>query len=229
MTLDRKIAELEVAEGDRRFDLIGEFVRQDASMVMSASESLLSSEKANERALGAEILGQLATVASEKRIPAGSALTAVLSTEADPGVIAAIITALGHTGHESATVPVARFSSHEDTAVRFAVAFALPALGMDELSLGTLQVLSKDPDPEVRNWATFGLAESEVNDEATRTALLARIDDPFPDARAEAIYGLARRRDPAARDLVEREMASGNVNELMLRARDELERRPEDA
>ena len=225
MTRNRIIAELMgTQDDDRRSDLIGELVRQDSAAVMTAAENQLSSEDANERAIGAEILGQLATVASEKGSPAAGQLLTVLRTEANPRVIAAIITALGHTGQPVARQAVNRFSGNKDPAIRFAVAFALPALGMDSESLATLQVLSRDPDQEVRNWATFGLAESDSDDEETRAALLARVHDTFADARAEAIYGLARRRDPKALELVEREIASGNSGDLILRARDELER-----
>ena len=89
-------------------------------------------------------------------------------------------------------------------------------------SIGILRSLSRDSDPDVRDWATFALAESDRTDEHTREALLARTGDEDDDTRAEAIYGLARRRDPRAREFVERALASGPVGALILRARDEL-------
>jgi HEAT repeat protein len=56
-----------------------------------------------------------------------------------------------------------------------------------------------DRDPEVRNWATFGLGQqSDANSYAVRQALAANLSDDDPDVRYEAIIGLGRRRDRRA-------------------------------
>ena len=75
----------------------------------------------------------------------------------------------------------------------------------------------------MRDWATFGLAQSEAKDSATTEALAARTDDPHDDTRAEGIFGLARRHDPRARPLIERELALPIHGELIERALEELE------
>jgi HEAT repeat protein len=99
---------------------------------------------------------------------------------------------------------VLHLPDHPDADVRFAVAFALPSLDLDDEGLAALRKLSADPDADVRSWATFGLAGS---DEATIDALVARAYDPDEDTRAEGIGGLARRRDPRAVALVDHERA----------------------
>lgn len=56
-----------------------------------------------------------------------------------------------------------------------------------------------DRDPEVRNWATFGLGQqSDMDSDAIRQALKKQLSDDDPDVRYEAIIGLGRRRDRRA-------------------------------
>jgi hypothetical protein len=53
------------------------------------------------------------------------------------------------------------------------------------------------PDDTVRVWANFGLANCSADSPDVRSALKRRLDhDPFENARNEALWGLARRRDP---------------------------------
>lgn len=63
----------------------------------------------------------------------------------------------------------------------------------------TLIQLSQDEQADVRDWATFALArEIERDTPGLRDALLARLGDPDPDVRAEALAGLAARKDRRA-------------------------------
>ena len=56
-----------------------------------------------------------------------------------------------------------------------------------------------DDDPDVRDWATFGLGTQVATDSAeVRDALADRLADADEDVRREALVGLARRRDRRA-------------------------------
>lgn len=69
------------------------------------------------------------------------------------------------------------------------------------------------------DWATFGLgSQTEIDRPEVREALLRRVDDPFPDAQQEAVLGLARRRDPRALPLVERDLSADDVGRLPVEA-----------
>ena len=82
-----------------------------------------------------------------------------------------------------------------DAEVRLAVAHGL-GLHAGVAGVATLMLLMGDVDDDVRDWATFGLGEmAEVDTEAVREALRARLADPVVAVRLEAIWGLARRRD----------------------------------
>ena len=213
---------LDLADEEQRFRRIGDFVRQDAEAGLAVGRQLIASAAARERCLGADVLGQLAPIAPAARGQIVSELLAALDPEDEGEVIASLVVALGHAADRRAKGVLISLSGHLASSVRFAVAFALPVLGLDEETMDTLRLLSRDSDPDVRDWATFALAESDLTDEQTREALLARTGDEDDDTRAEAIYGLARRRDPRAGEFVERELASRSVGALILRARDEL-------
>jgi HEAT repeat protein len=100
----------------------------------------------------------------------------------------------------------------------FSVEYSLPILGLTDDSLATLRELSRDPDSDVRDWATFGLAQSDTDDADTREALFARIDDSDADTRAEAMYGLAKRADERVRDPLRLELERGDVGSLVVEA-----------
>ena len=81
----------------------------------------------------------------------------------------------------------------------------------------------EDPDPGVRDWATFGLGSLlDVDTAEVREALLARVDDVGGDTAGEALVGLARRKDPRALDPINRWLASTDAGNLIVEAAAEL-------
>ncbi len=84
---------------------------------------------------------------------------------------------------------------------------------------GALMTLMEDSDEQIRDWATFGLCSlTEIDGDEVREALLGRLDDAFPDAREEAILGLARRRDRRVFPVVERELRDDEVGRMQVEA-----------
>jgi HEAT repeat protein len=227
MTPDERVRDL-LAEPDeeRRFSLISDFVTSDTAAALLVGQRLLGSEEANERELGADLLGQVATVDRDASSRVAKVLLRRLEAEQDPSALQAVGVALGHAGDTGARRALLSLADHPDASVRFAVAFALPSVGLSDEALAVLRRLSRDDDDNVRDWATFGLAESEADDVQTRDALAERADDPDDDTRAEGIFGLARRRDPRARMLVDRELRRPYVGALIERAREELDHKP---
>lgn len=113
---------------------------------------------------------------------------------------------------------VLRLADHERPEVRRAVASTIPLLAHGDsptdAMVAVLIGLSGDPDPRVRDWACCGLAEfREVDTDALRDALAARLDDIDRDTRTEALVGLAYRQDPRAMPRVRAALArrSGDV------------------
>lgn len=107
--------------------------------------------------------------------------------------------------------------SHASSEVRYAVAFCLG--GRDEaLASQTLERLSRDEDADSRNWATFGLGTlSKADTPALRDALLERLADDA-DVRAEAMRGLALRRDLRVARAILNELQGPDVSDLAIEA-----------
>jgi len=201
--LDVRIdAALGTYDEDCRWDLIGGLLNECPDDVLEASTKLLAGQPDRGRTLGADILGRLAGVESNMRAAIIEALLAALAVEKAAAPTASIVAALGHLDDPGTLSFIFPFALHPNAEVRLAVAFAAATLSRQPLepeARMALIRLSQDCDPEVRDWATFGLGTlSGADGPDVREALLARAEDAHHEARAEALFGLAVRRDPRA-------------------------------
>lgn len=201
--LDVRIeAALRAFDEDCRWDLIGGIVTECPNDVVEAAIGLLRGPEVRGRTLGADVLGRLIGVEPGVRPIALRALVEALSYERAASPLASIVAALGHVGDPEALGMVFPLSMHPNAEVRLAVAFAVATISPQPLipeARGALIRLSRDDDPEVRDWATFGLGTlTSADGPDVRAALLARAEDAHRETRAEALFGLAVRRDPRA-------------------------------
>jgi methionyl-tRNA formyltransferase len=170
--------------------------------VLEASRGLAGSDDPRARAVAAYVLGQLGV--SERTFPAESAaaLEALAARERDPEVLAAIASAFGQLGAPYGLDVLLRLRGHEDARVREGAADALAGRS-DPPALEALVELTRDPEPGIRDWATFALGALSPHDTpALRQALAERLDDRDDDTRIEAVHGLALRGDTRALDAV---------------------------
>lgn len=203
---------------ERAFKRLAGLIRADPDDAMRIARTLLG--KPETRPLAAAMLGQVSTVDEEHVTEVGERLVGLLDDE-DADVLEAAIIGLGHAashGYEmahGARTRILALGRHRSVHVRGAVARALPFPDHEEEALDLLRGLSADRSADVRDWATFGLANSEARDEATVSALVARLDDRHRATRIGAIDGLALRGHPLAKDAMEREIARGDVDFIL--------------
>ncbi|TWB64117.1 HEAT repeat domain-containing protein [Nitrospirillum viridazoti] len=151
------------------------------------------------RRLAAVVLGQMhgpGQRGDERAFPepACDALLRLLDDE-DTGVMVEAIFALGHLGNRRCDPALAARRHHEDSHVRYAVAFALCG-STTPVAVEALLALMEDAYDQVRDWATTGIGQStELDGPEIRAALLRRVDDEDVFTQVEAMHGLARRRD----------------------------------
>ena len=185
-----------------RWELIEGLARECPDEVVPACKKLLDSASAPRRTLGADLLGRLVGIDHGAGPVASKALLDALRSERDSGTLASIVAALGQVGSPEPLDAIVGMAGSSDAGVRLAVAFAVATLSPQPLSHDArfaLIKLSGDCEPEVRDWATFGLGTLSTDDGPdVRAALLARTEDSQHTTRAEALFGLAVRRDPRA-------------------------------
>lgn len=197
---------IEAAQGtydeDCRWDLIGGIVSECPDDVLEAATGLLRGRLERDRTLGADILGRLVGVEPSCRTVVLDALLTALTVERVSAPMASIVAALGHIGDSGTLSRVFPLAAHPSPDVRLAVAFTVATIAPQPLSVQARAVLirlCRDAEAEVRDWAIFGLGTLTTADGPdVRDALLARAEDRNSEARAEALFGLAVRRDPRA-------------------------------
>jgi HEAT repeat protein len=111
--------------------------------------------------------------------------------------------------------------SHADSTVRHGVALGL-SRHEDPRAIEALIVLSRDEDDDVRNWATFGLAQLQTDTEPLREALVIRLSDLNPEIRGEAFVGLAERKDARVLEALRAALQTRPVNVLVVEAAETL-------
>ena len=170
--------------------------------VLAAVRELSHRDDPRARAVAAYVLGQLGV--PERTFPAESAaaLEELEAREDDAEVLATIASAFGNLGAPHGIETLLRLRRHPDARVREGAADALSGRD-DERVFDALLELTSDPEPGIRDWATFALGTLSPQDTpALRDALAARLDDSDDDTRIEAVHGLALRGDTRALDAV---------------------------
>lgn len=177
------------------------------------------------RVARAEELGERCNGHPEEVDAALPQLVAMLEDETNDVVLTAIADALGQMWDTRCGPHLVALATHPSSDVQTAVARALGgALCNNETDEGiaALIMLSAAPDPDTRDWATFGLANLDADSPEIRRALWARLDDTDCDADGEALCGLAKRKDQRVRQrIIERLSADGPGN-LIVEAAGEL-------
>lgn len=193
-------------EEDAYWEAVSELHGRAEDRTFQLASVLCDSYAGGERCLGADVLAQLGAQpgASPAESPfasaAGDVLMRLLAEDDEPAVLSSAAVGLGHLHDDRAIEPLVGLASNPDPVVRRAVVHGLMGHD-DDRAVAALIELSGDEDGDVRDWATFSLGvQIERDTEDVREALAARLGDTYGDTRAEAVRGLARRRDERALD-----------------------------
>lgn len=211
-----------------RWDHIYELHRRSEENIFQAARAWCDSDDPNARKLAADILAQLGPLTQEgedqlrpftrQSIP----LMRVLLDDSDVSVIIAAISFFRHHYMSDPIVERAALSSHPSAEVRLAVAQCLgfeKAPSAMSRAVDLLIRLSEDHDERVRDWATFGLGYLCHSDTgAIRTALFRRLNDDHLDTRAEALIGLAERRDERVVPFIAAALQANTVDRMAVEA-----------
>jgi HEAT repeat protein len=147
-------------------------------------------------------------------------LMAMLEREQDPAVLRSIVMALGHYRQYPRVLDrLLAFVHHRDEEIRYVLTRSLAF--NEPQAIAALITLSADDDVDVRDWATFGLAQmiddagNPVETPAIHAALIARIDDEDAITRHEAYCGLIARGDDCVIEPLSREKVSAKMGHAL--------------
>ncbi len=210
---------------DEQWDIIRRLHKSGEAHILKRCLAMCKSGEAVEREIAADILGQLGWRDGEFpfREKSIEALFPLLKDKNEK-VVDAAIAALGHMRASEAILPNINLARHSSDLIRFSMARCLSLLDSPKARRALIK-LSADDDPDVRNWATFGLGtQCDNNTKEIRAALFARIDDSDEETRNEAILGLARRKIPDVIPILVRELETDpdNPSPLAIEAAHEL-------
>lgn len=208
----------EAGDGDAYWDIIWILAHRGDQKTLEQTLDLTRGD-AFGRSFSASVLGRLGVPQRFSSPEVIGRLLEMITVETDNDVISALVSALGHQENED-RIPVAlkRFLHHPDADIRWHLAVGLG--GYETMrAIEMLIELSRDPEEKVRDWATFGLGtQCDLDTPEIRAALVERLDDEDEDTRAEAIFGLAKRKDRRAVDAVLKEFDAGSSGALLFQA-----------
>src|SRR4051794_23057134 len=179
---DRAVRMARFARSAADYDPVWDLLHEAAHVPDVAADlalAHLTSADTRLRATACDLLGVVAHVDRSRRAPAAAVL--VTLRESHPDVVRAIVRAAGETRDPGTRPLLTAQAASPDVGVRLAVAHALTLVMTDgpvtdaaagAEALDALVALTRDPDPEVRNWATFGLGwQLPVDGPEVRAAL----------------------------------------------------------
>src|SRR4051794_39611469 len=204
-SVDELFALARASEGEEAYwEAVAELHTRGEQRTFDLASVLCDSFAVGERCLGADVLSQLGAApgSSAAESPfasaAGDVLMRLLDEDDEPAVLSSAAIGLGHLREARAIDALVGLASSPDASVRRGVVHGLMGHD-DDRAVAALIELSADSDGDVRDWATFSLGVQIDRDSVdVREALAARLGDPSGDTHAEAVRGLARRRDERA-------------------------------
>jgi HEAT repeat protein len=205
---------VEDRESDAYAELVGALHRRGDRATLERALELCREPSDWARRLGVDVLGQLGREQGSERVEDSlPVVVALCGPGGSADLLRDALLALGQLGDPRGIDPALVHVRHPDADVRFGVIHALGGMGGEHPAPAVAEAaieLTRDPDRDVRNWATFVLGLGfEVDTPAVRDALAARIGDADAATRAEALAGLVARRDPRAADAVVAWVAAG--------------------
>jgi HEAT repeat protein len=174
--------------------------------VFEVAKRHCQSDNPKARARGLSVLAQLGAGKPDAERPfVAESVSIAINQLGDtaPLVVSSAAWALSHLGTEAAVAALIGLKSHPDTEVRQAVACCIE-LRRHPQGVPILITLMEDTNEVVRDWATFAVGSCEFVEAGVwryldlpeiRSALQKRLQDTYEDARREAIWGLAKRKD----------------------------------
>ncbi|MGH1376136.1 MAG: HEAT repeat domain-containing protein [Alphaproteobacteria bacterium] len=194
-----------VDDDDQYNCMLSELHRRGGQVEFCLAMSLVRSDDALRREIGAQILGRLGWEKDSFHDESVDVLISLLGDECDD-VVEVSAFGLGLRHSKEAIPHLLKLLGHAASDVRHGVAYGLSGYD-DELAVSGLITLSDDEDDEVRNWAIFGLGQQcEMDSPEIRSVFVKHLNERNPEIRGEAMIGLALRKDMRVKPAIIQEL-----------------------
>lgn len=207
------------------WDNIRELRSRANANIFNTCVKLIKSSRPKERIIGIDILAQLGLTPRPFFKESHKLFFDILKKEKDPKVLLSVLYAIGHNNEKLKPDEISlliSFKNSADEGVREGLVSALLSVD-NKLAIDTLIHLTTDKVSHIRDWATFGIGtQIEKDNKKIREALWKRVNDKSQETKLEAIVGLAKRKDIRVKEIIERELMSGEYGTLLFEAIEEL-------
>jgi HEAT repeat protein len=206
-TVSELFAETLVGEydDDNPWDAVWALIKIETPEVFETAVEFCNSVEPLKRARGLNILAHFGCYTSMKgqsdpHIDERIAIALDHLSDESEMVVESAAWALSHMRGKRAVNGLLTLRHNANANVRHAVAAGLVGEVTPE-AVDALIELMQDSDDDVRDWATFSLGQDGIDGQILdlpkiREALRSRLADTHEDTRKEAIWGLAKRKDP---------------------------------
>lgn len=204
---------------------ISELRKRKSKDIFDQSIILIESEIAKERIIGIDILAQFGYPRLRKKLIL-KFFFKLLKNEKDEKVLKSLFYGIGHNNENLTNKQIdviCSFKNHKNTEVKYSLVFAL--LTKEEpKAIETLIELTRDQNPRIRDWATFGIGtQIETDNKIIRETLWKRCNDKDENTKFEAILGLAKRKEENIKEVLKNELQKiDEFNPLISEAIEEL-------
>jgi len=207
LTISQLFHRAYLEEDDEKYmEYINELRKRGNSKVFNLAKEYAYSQDPIKRDISASVLSQIAYKSGAFKGEAIYLLSKLLNDKNSAVLISAIY-AFGYRKCLRYAKKLASFVKLDSKEINEALAFSLGGYENED-AVDTLILLMKNRDFDIRNWATFSLAQiTEMNNQKICDTLFANLNDE-KEIRGEAILGLARRKDKRVIEAITEDLQS---------------------
>ena len=209
----------ETGDPDVYWELVSELHDAEPVAVWELVSPLATHPDVRLRQLVPDVLRHLGREAQPLAMQTLELFAKMVAAEPPAELLAGIANACVDFHDDAVVTMLAPHAAHADEAVREAVLHALRRSSRPE-AIAALITLSRDPEDELREWATFALGSQLplVDGPEIRLALAARLTDSHEPTRDEAVMGLGLRGDARALGPLRTQLERGFVGVALFEA-----------
>lgn len=183
-------------------------------------EELIKSNNYKDKLIGIDILAQLGIPPRPFIQETLKIYFDILKTETNPYIIKSTLYGISHNNDNLTNTQIKKICDFQNTNNYIIKEGLVHALGFIENleSINILIKLTKDKSNYIRNWATFFIGQSEIDNSIIRETLWNRIKDKHQETRFEAICGLAIRNEQNIIKIIKDELLKDDYSSLIFEA-----------